>query len=154
LNALFSQTLSEDEDLRVKAIAFIFEKVIHVILFGHYSFVVHKVVPMRDEINKTEDLQKSVAENIKKVVSCYLSFSPPRVVLLSDTDIGYATCGISKGISTFHRLAVQFEDLFQRTRRMRAFRSSCRYKCKLHCNMHPFHPLSNIYNICSPLKRH
>jgi hypothetical protein len=51
LTALFAQALSEDEDLRVKVIAFIFEK----------------VVPMRDEINKTEDLQKSVAENIKKV---------------------------------------------------------------------------------------
>eukprot|EP00026_Physarum_polycephalum_P006046 Phypoly_transcript_06086.p1 GENE.Phypoly_transcript_06086~~Phypoly_transcript_06086.p1 ORF type:complete len:589 (-),score=107.81 Phypoly_transcript_06086:81-1763(-) len=52
LTALFSQTLSEDEGLRVKAIAFIFEK----------------VVPMREEINKTEDSQKSVAENVKRVL--------------------------------------------------------------------------------------
>lgn len=52
LTALFNQSLSEDEDLRVKAIAFIFEK----------------VLPMRDEINKNEDVQRSVAENIKKVL--------------------------------------------------------------------------------------
>jgi len=61
LTALFSQTLSEDADLRVKAIAFIFEK----------------VVPMRDEINKTDDSQKSVAENVKRVPApSLLSFIP------------------------------------------------------------------------------
>ena len=88
---------------------------------------------MRDEINKTEDLQKSVAENVKKVTSAVsadtLSLPPVSLFIsllyASNERIGFTTCSFSKGISILHGPALQFGDLLKRTCHLRALRSPC-----------------------------
>ncbi len=70
ITAIFNQCLSENDDLRLKAIAFIFEKVDLVSPRKgpcNLTCIFIKVFPMRDEINKDEDVQRCVGDNIKKV---------------------------------------------------------------------------------------